>query len=174
MKYESKIFNFHDIEGVITRTNLASSIQTALKRSRTVALAGTRQCGKTMLARELIQPGSPAYFDLEDPVSLARLEQPKTTIEGLKGLVVIDEVQRRPGLFPVLLVLADRRPLPAKFLIPGGASPEPLRQSSESLAGRMEVIEISGFSLAEVGAAQQAPSARCPRWIKSCCRRPCG
>lgn len=99
MKYESNIFNFHDIEGVITRTNLASSIQTALKRSRIVALAGTRQCGKTMLARELIQPGSPAYFDLEDPVSLARLEQPKTTIEGLKGLVVIAKCSVAPVCF---------------------------------------------------------------------------
>jgi predicted AAA+ superfamily ATPase len=141
---------------VITRTTLASRIQTALKRSRIVALVGPRQCGKTTLARELIKPDSPAYFDLEDPVSLARLEQPKTALESLSGLVVIDEVQRRPDLFPVLRVLADRQPLPAKFLILGSASPELLRQSSESLAGRMEVIEISGFSLAEVGEAQQA------------------
>jgi predicted AAA+ superfamily ATPase len=141
---------------VITRANLANRIQTALKRSRIVALVGPRQCGKTTLARELLKPESPAYFDLEDPVSLARLEQPKTTLESLSGLVVIDEVQRRPDLFPVLRVLADRQPLPAKFLILGSASPELLRQSSESLAGRMEVIEISGFSLAEVGAAQQS------------------
>jgi predicted AAA+ superfamily ATPase len=107
---------------VIIRTNLASRIQTALKRSRIVALVGPRQCGKTTLARELLKPESPAYFDLEDPVSLARLEQPKTALESLRGLVVIDEVQRRPDLFPVLRVLADRQPLPAKFLILGSAS----------------------------------------------------
>jgi len=140
---------------VVPRTAIASRIQIALNRSRIVALVGPRQCGKTTLARELVRPDSPAYFDLEDPVSLARLEQPKTALEGLSGLVVIDEVQRRPELFPVLRVLADRTPLPAKFLILGSASPQLLRQSSESLAGRLEVIEISGFSLAEVGAAQQ-------------------
>jgi len=141
---------------VIVRLDLAIRIQTALKRSRIVALVGPRQCGKTTLAREFLNPESPAYFDLEDPVSLARLDQPKTALECLGGLVVIDEVQRRPDLFPVLRVLADRPSLPARFLILGSASPELLRQSSESLAGRMEVIEISGFSLAEVGAARQA------------------
>jgi len=141
---------------MIARSTLSSQIQTALDRSRIVALVGSRQCGKTTLAREFLDLGSPGYFDLEDPISLARLEQPKTTLENLRGLVVIDEVQRRPELFPLLRVLADRRPLPAKFLILGSASPELLRQSSESLAGRMEVIETSGFSLAEVGASRQA------------------
>ncbi len=140
---------------MIVRPALAKAIQTALKRSRVVALVGPRQCGKTTLARDLLKADSPAYFDLEDPVSLARLEQPKTALENLRGLVVIDEVQRRPDLFPVLRVLADRRPLPARFLILGSASPDLLRQSSESLAGRMEVIEVSGFSLVEVGAPKQ-------------------
>jgi predicted AAA+ superfamily ATPase len=92
---------------------------------------------------------APGYFDLEDPVSLARLDEPKTALESLTGLVVVDEVQRRPELFPVLRVLADRQPLPARFLLLGSASPELLRQSSESLAGRMEVVELQGFSLAE-------------------------
>jgi uncharacterized protein len=140
---------------MIERSALANRIQSALKRSRIVALVGPRQCGKTTLARDLVDPESPAYFDLEDPVSLARLDQPMTALAPLGGLVVIDEVQRRPDLFPVLRVLADRRPLPSRFLILGSASPELLRQSSESLAGRMEVIEISGFSLAELGASRQ-------------------
>lgn len=140
---------------MIERSALSNRIQTALKRSRIVALVGPRQCGKTTLARELVDPESPEYFDLEDPVSLARLDQPMTALAPLGGLVVIDEVQRRPDLFPVLRVLADRRPLPSRFLILGSASPELLRQSSESLAGRIEVIEISGFSLAELGASRQ-------------------
>lgn len=117
-----------------------------------VALIGPRQCGKTTLARQIVPPGSPNYFDLEDPASLARLMEPMTALAPLRGVVVIDEVQRRPDLFPVLRVLADRRPLPARFLILGSASPQFLRQSSESLAGRLETITLSGFSLPEVGA----------------------
>ena len=140
---------------MISRSASLDAIRTALKRSGIVALIGPRQCGKTTLARMLLNPESAGYFDLEDPVSLARMEQPKTALEGLSGLVVIDEVQRRPDLFPVLRVLADRQPLPARFLILGSASPELLRQSSESLAGRMEIVELSGLSLAETGAEQQ-------------------
>jgi uncharacterized protein len=146
---------------MIARSSLSNRIQSALKRSRIVALVGPRQCGKTTLARELVDPDSPNYFDLEDPVSLARLDQPKSALETLENLVVVDEVQRRPELFPVLRVLADRRPLPSKFLILGSASPELLRQSSESLAGRMEVIEIGGFSLSEVG-----PEAQTAHWFR--------
>jgi len=112
---------------------------------------GPRQSGKTTLARQFVQPNSVNYFDLEDPVSLARLEQPLTALRDLRGLVAIDEIQRRPDLFPILRVLADREDLPARFLILGSASPELVRSSSESLAGRIETISISGFSLAEVG-----------------------
>ena len=115
-------------------------------------LTGPRQSGKTTLARELLAEDSPGYLDLEDPVSLARLAEPRTALEPLRGLVVIDEIQRRPDLFPILRVLADRRARPARFLILGSASGELLRQSSESLAGRMERIEIGGFTLAELGA----------------------
>lgn len=97
-----------------------------------------------------------SYFDLEDPRSLTQLAEPMTALEGLRGLIVIDEVQRRPDLFPVLRVLADRRPLPARFLILGSASPELLRQSTESLAGRIEIIEMGGFSLPEIGARHLA------------------
>ena len=138
---------------MIQRPGLVSRVRAALRRSRVVALVGPRQSGKTTLARMLVPGDSARYFDLEDPAGLARLAEPMTALAGLKGLVVIDEVQRRPDLFPVLRVLADRKPLPARFLVLGSASPALLRQSSESLAGRLEIIEIAGFSLAEVGAA---------------------
>jgi predicted AAA+ superfamily ATPase len=137
---------------VIPRTTLVSRVRAALARSRIVALVGPRQCGKTTLARTLPRTGPSNYFDLEDPRSLTQLAEPMTALEGLKGLVVIDEVQRRPDLFPVLRVLADRQPLPARFLILGSASPALLRQSSESLAGRIEIVEMGGFSLPEIGA----------------------
>jgi hypothetical protein len=140
---------------MITRPQELGRIRRALKRSRVVALIGPRQCGKTTLARQIVPPDSPNYFDLEDPTSLARLAEPMTSLSALRGVVVIDEVQRRPDLFPVLRVLADRKPLRSRFLILGSASPALLRQSSESLAGRAETIPLSGFSLAEVGARQQ-------------------
>ena len=127
----------------------------ALRRSRVVALLGPRQCGKTTLARELVPAGSLNYFDLEEPESLARLAEPATALRPLKGLVVIDEIQRRPDLFPLLRVLADRNPLPARFLILGSAAPELLRQSAESLAGRLEVVPLEGFRLADLGAGTQ-------------------
>jgi hypothetical protein len=114
-------------------------------------LTGPRQSGKTTLARQLLAEESANYFDLEDPVSLARLDEPKTALGPLQGLVVIDEVQRRPDLFSILRVLADRRDQPARFLILGSASGDLMRQSSESLAGRVERIEIGGFTLAELG-----------------------
>ena len=116
-----------------------------------MALVGPRQSGKTTLARQLVSPDSLNYFDLEDLTSLSRLEAPMTALRNLNGLVVIDEIPRRPDLFPVLRVLCDRDPLPARFLILGSASPDLVRASSESLAGRVETISISGFSLAEVG-----------------------
>src|SRR5450432_518169 len=126
-------------------------VRRALRRSPVVALLGARQCGKTTLARQLVPPNSLNYFDLEDPQTLARLDEPDTALRPLKKLVVIDEVQRRPELFPLLRVLADRRPLPARFLILGSASPDLLRQSSESLAGRLETVPLEGFRLADLG-----------------------
>jgi len=140
---------------MVERPALQHVIQQALARSRVVALIGPRQCGKTTLARRFVSPDSINYFDLEDPVSLARLDQPMTALSGLTGLVVIDEIQRRPELFPILRVLCDRDPLPARFLVLGSASPVLLRQSAESLAGRIEIVTMAGFSLAEVGAAAQ-------------------
>ena len=130
-------------------------VHRALKRSRIVALLGPRQSGKTTLARQFVAPDSLNYFDLEDPASLARLSEPETALRPLKKLVVIDEVQHRPDLFPLLRVLADRQPLPARFLILGSAAPELLKQSSETLAGRLETIPLEGFRLADVGARMQ-------------------
>lgn len=137
---------------MIKRTHILNELQSALARSRIVVLAGPRQSGKTTLARELLSEDSANYFDLEDPASLARLDEPMTALRPLSGLVVIDEVQRRPDLFPVLRVLADRQDHPARFLILGSASGDLLRQSSESLAGRMERLTIGGFSLRELNA----------------------
>jgi uncharacterized protein len=128
-----------------------AEVRRALRRARVVALVGPRQAGKTTIARTIVESGSPNYFDLESPLDAARLVEPMTALAPLRGTVVIDEVQRRPDLFPVLRVLVDRSPLPARFLVLGSASPGLLRQSSESLAGRLEVIETAGFVLGEVG-----------------------
>jgi len=138
---------------MVPRHAIVTAMETALERSPVVVLSGPRQCGKTTLARELLRADSVNYFDLEDPASLARLDEPMTALRPLEGLVVIDEVQRRPDLFPILRVLADRRPSPAHFLILGSASGDLLRQTSESLAGRSERITIGGFSLDEVEAS---------------------
>jgi predicted AAA+ superfamily ATPase len=136
---------------VIPRDSIIADLKMALARSPVVVLVGPRQCGKTTLARQLLPEDSVNYFDLEDPASLARLDEPMTALGPLKGMVVIDEVQRRPDLFPVLRVLVDRRGNPAQFLILGSASGDLLRQTSESLAGRMERVTIGGFSLIELG-----------------------
>lgn len=136
---------------LIARPHLIRELRTALRRRPVVALIGPRQCGKTTTARLIVPVDSPNYFDLEDPASLARLDQPMTALGGLRGTVVIDEIQRRPDLFPVLRVLADRRPTRARFLVLASASPDLLRQSSESLAGRIETIAIGGFRLEDLG-----------------------
>ncbi len=136
---------------MIPRNRLLYLVRRALKRSQVVAILGPRQCGKTTLARQIVPPGVPEYFDLEDPRDLQRLQEPMSALENLRGVVVIDEVQRRPELFPILRVLADRTPLPARFVLLGSASPPMLRQSSESLAGRIERILMSGFCLEETG-----------------------
>jgi predicted AAA+ superfamily ATPase len=137
---------------VIDRPRRLAEIRAALRRAPVVAVVGPRQSGKTTLARQIVPPTSETYFDLEDPRTLARLDQPMTALAPLRGIVVLDEVQRRPELFPVLRVLADRRPRPARYLVLGSASPDLLRQSSETLAGRLEMIVLPGFSLEELGA----------------------
>ncbi|MGA9261935.1 MAG: ATP-binding protein [Desulfobacterales bacterium] len=146
---------------MIRRTSILSALNNALARSRVVVLVGPRQSGKTTLARELLAEDSINYFDLEDPTSLSRLDEPMTALRPLKGLVIIDEIQRRPDLFPILRVLADRRGAPARLLILGSASGNLMHQTSESLAGRMERIVIGGFSLAELG-----PNAEQNLWLR--------
>jgi predicted AAA+ superfamily ATPase len=135
---------------VIPRDRLLQALRAALDRRPVVVLTGPRQCGKTTLARQLLEPQASTYLDLEDPRARALLEEPLTTLDPLTGLVVIDEVQRAPDLFPLLRVLADRRPLPARFLILGSASGALLRQNSESLAGRVEYLRMGGFTLDEL------------------------
>ena len=140
---------------MIDRQTDIRSVRIALRRSRIVALLGPRQCGKTTLARQFVPANSINYFDLEDPQSLARLSEPDLAMRPLGGVVVIDEVQRRPDLFSLLRVLADRKPLPARFLILGSASPDLLSRSSETLAGRLETVHLEGFRLGDLGRRSQ-------------------
>lgn len=136
---------------MIFRGSYLDMIHKALDRNPVAMSLGPRQVGKSTLARELLPPDSPNYFDLDLPAVSFLLEQPLTALQHLTGLVVIDEAQRAPQIFPVLRVLADRPNNPAKFLLLGSASPELSRQSNESLAGRVEMIDVQGFSLNEVG-----------------------
>jgi len=136
---------------MLKRPQLLDRLRTGLRASPAVALLGPRQCGKTTLARQLAGISKSTYFDLENPVDLARLSEPMTALEQLRGLIVIDEVQRRPDLFPILRVLLDRKPIRARFLILVSASPDLLRQSSETLAGRISIVEMAGFALEELG-----------------------
>jgi len=136
---------------MIARKYWQQEIKQALSRNRIAVLAGPRQCGKTTLARQFVAEDSVNYFDLEDPLSLARLDEPVTALGLLQGLIVIDEIQLRPDLFPVLRVLVDRQDFQGQFLILGSASGKLLRQSSESLAGRQETLYLRGFGLQELG-----------------------
>lgn len=146
----------------VERKRLQAQVRCALARSRAVVLAGPRQSGKTTLAASLVPRGGARWFDLEDPVDQQRLTQPMTALEALgaaggseAGPIVIDEVQLAPGLFPLLRVLIDRSESTGQFLLLGSASPTLLRQAGESLLGRVEVIEVSGFDLDELGASRQ-------------------
>lgn len=136
---------------MIERKDLTERVETALRRSRAVVLLGSRQCEKTTLARLVARGKGAEYFDLEDPIDQERLSNPRLALEQLTGLVVIDEIQRRPELFPLLRVLLDRAPSPAKFLLLGSASPDLIKGSSESLAGRIEFVDMGGFDLTEIG-----------------------
>jgi uncharacterized protein len=139
---------------MIPRPVIETAIRSALRHSPVVALVGPRQCGKTTLARRIARGHSADYFDLEDPVDQARLANPKLALEDLRGLVVIDEVQRQPGVFEVLRVLSDRPRKRARFLTLGSASPHLVRGISESLAGRVRFVEMGGFDLVEVNPKQ--------------------
>jgi len=138
---------------MIPRADALRTVGGLLDRHRIVAVLGARQVGKTTLARAVAraQERPVTYFDLEDPADLDSLDDPMLVLRDARGLIVIDEIQRRPDLFPVLRVLADRTRPARRFLILGSASPDLLRQSSESLAGRIQYFELDGFSTAEVG-----------------------
>lgn len=136
----------------IRRTAYLETLSARLEDNLVVSLVGSRQAGKTTLARMLAgeAPGPVHFFDLESPADLARLTNPELALRPLTGLVILDEAQRRPDLFPLLRVLADRQPAPARFLILGSASPALMKDSSESLAGRVSFIDVGGFSLHEL------------------------
>jgi hypothetical protein len=144
---------------MIARTVHIAAARKRLANFPVVAVLGARQIGKTTLAEQVAAGYTqPVHrFDLENPMDLARLDDPMLALADLKGLVILDEVQRRPELFPVLRVLADRKPRPARFLVLGSASPDLLRQSSETLAGRIAYYELPGLSLAEVGIGKLGP-----------------
>ena len=138
---------------MIARNEHLDTLIGLLRDFPVVGLIGARQVGKTTMARELASrwDGDISFYDLEDPASRARLSDPMLALGGAQGLVVIDEVQRSPDLFPILRVLADRPGTAVRFLVLGSASPVLLRQSSESLAGRIAYHELPGFSLGEIG-----------------------
>ncbi len=144
---------------MIDRARHRQRILEALDRQPVVALLGARQVGKTTLARDIMNRfGGPAVrFDLEDPDDLARLDEPKLALGSREGLVVIDEVQRRPDLFPVLRVLVDRPDSKARFLVLGSASPELLRQTSETTS----FPSFSAIPYARIGCPQPAMITRC-------------
>ncbi len=137
---------------MLGRLDDLDALRRRLRRQPVVGLLGPRQIGKTTVARELAdRAGGPvSYFDLESPADLNRLDDAATALAGLRGLVVIDDVQRRPDLFPVLRVLADRPRRPATFLVLGSASPSLLKQSADTLAGRITYYELDGLDLADV------------------------
>ncbi len=153
MKYEclSHVFHVVKIEIMMQRVEFIGKIKNRFKSSPCVALLGPRQCGKTTLARQYLQQTRQAasYFDLQDPVALARLDEPMLALKNAENLIVIDEIQLRPDLFPILRVLIDSNTA-LRFLILGSASRDLIRQSSETLAGRISYIECTPFTLSEV------------------------
>lgn len=136
---------------MISRLVYLQKIQKALSRSPITALLGPRQCGKTTLARIIAQNQNATFFDLESQPDIRRLQNAELTLGALDGLVILDEIQLMPELFNVLRVLVDKPKNKARFLILGSASPEIIKNASETLAGRVEFIELSGFNLLEVG-----------------------
>lgn len=136
---------------LIPRPEWVRKIKSGLKAAPVTAILGPRQCGKTTLARIVAKRYRGTYFDLEDRLDSARLERPQQVLEQLRGLVVLDEIQLRQELFPLLRVLSDRKPLPCRFLVLGNASPRLMRRTSETLAGRVRFVEMRGFGPQETG-----------------------
>ncbi|GAB3919487.1 hypothetical protein GCM10011575_30590 [Microlunatus endophyticus] len=146
---------------MIEREIDAHRLRAALERSPVVLMSGPRQVGKSTLARQVVEPARSNLFDLEDPRDLARLGEPTLTLPGAHGTVVIDEAQHRRDLFPVLRVLVDEDRRPGRFLVLGSASPDLVGLSSESLAGRVTVLELAGLRMADVGL-----SSRMDLWLR--------
>jgi uncharacterized protein len=136
----------------INRPGFIKEIESLIRNNPVTAIMGPRQCGKTTLARAIARSIESTIFDLEDPADYNLLsETPKIILQQQKGLVILDEIQRIPELFPLLRVLADEPDSPRKFLILGSASPELVQKSSESLAGRIGFVNLTGVNLHEVG-----------------------
>jgi predicted AAA+ superfamily ATPase len=135
---------------MITRPLYTEAISTALQRSPVTALLGPRQCGKTTLARMFVHGRDNHYFDLESPVDRQRLQNPELLLGSLTGLVIIDEIQLLPELYSILRVLVDRPAHAARYLVLGSASPQLIKKASETLAGRIEFVDLSGFNFAEI------------------------
>lgn len=138
---------------MIPRKRYSEQILNALGRSPIVALLGPRQCGKTTLARSIAGETPSTYFDLESQTDRRKLENPELIFSSLSGLVVMDEIQLLPDLFPALRVTVDKPDNQCRFLILGSASPHVLRNVSESLAGRVEFVDLAGFDISEIGSA---------------------
>ena len=136
---------------MIPRPVFEKSVATALNRSPVTALLGPRQCGKTTLARQIAATQESHYFDLESPSDQRRLQNPELLLGSLQGLVILDEIQQMPGLFEILRVMVDRPDHQSRYLILGSASPDLVKGVAESLAGRVEFIELAGFDLSEIG-----------------------
>lgn len=136
---------------MLERSHYMRQISRATARSPVTALLGPRQCGKTTMAQAFAGVREATFFDLESEVDLRRLANPEMVLGASEGLVVLDEIQRAPHLFNVLRVLVDRNDANGRFLILGSASPDLVRGVSESLAGRVEFIELAGFGLDETG-----------------------
>ncbi|MCG8337231.1 MAG: ATP-binding protein [Proteobacteria bacterium] len=139
------------MKSLIKRPEPIQKISDSFKIHPVTALLGPRQCGKTTLARMIEQDGPASYFDLENPIDTARLSAPMQALKDLSGLVIIDEVQRKPDLFELLRVLVDRPGNKSRFLLLGSASPDLVKGVSESLAGRIGFVDLAGFHLFETG-----------------------
>ena len=137
---------------MLDRPYYLQQIAASISRSQITALLGPRQCGKTTLARAISQTHNATFFDLESVPDQRRLQNTDLAFGSLEGLVVLDEIQVMPELFRVLRVQVDRPENRARFLILGSASPHIIKNASETLAGRVEFVELSGFDLSEIGA----------------------
>ena len=140
---------------IIPRPNPTNEIDENFRIHSAVALLGPRQCGKTTLARVIAQKEPTTFFDLENPVDIQRLSAPMQALKDIEGLVVIDEVQKKPEIFELLRVLIDRPDHTARYLLLGSVSLDLIKGVSESLAGRIGFVELSGFQLSEIGLPQK-------------------